>query len=317
MRYKRFGSTGMEVSQLALGTWGIGGAGWDSYSDESRLDAIRAAIDCGVNFIDTAPAYNAGQAERYVGRALKELGVRHRVYISTKCGNEYINGAYVRSCDSAKLRRECEDSLRNLQTDYIDLYIIHWPDPKVPFGETMEVLNDLKKQGKILHIGVSNFTREQIAQASQYGRIEACQPQFSMVERSNEALMRWCAGQGMGVMAYGPLGGGILTGAYREMRAYAPGDSRSRFYPYFKEPLFSRVQRLLGVMDEMSAQRGMPLSQIAINWAAQKEFVSTCIVGAQSRKKVEENCACFDWQLSPEELAILDEAIDRCLGGEN
>ena len=239
--------------------------------------------------------------------------MRHEVYISTKCGNEYINGAYVRSCDSAKIRRECEDSLRNLQTDYIDLYIIHWPDPAVPFEETMDVLCDLKKQGKILHIGASNFTREQIEQASRYGLIEACQPQYSMVERSNESLMRWCAGQGMGVMAYGPLGGGILTGAYRELRTYAAGDSRNRFYPYFKEPMFSKVQQLLAVMDELGAQKGVPLSQIAINWAAQKEFVSTCIVGAQSRKKVEENCACFEWQLAGEELALLDKAIERYL----
>lgn len=313
MRYQDFGTTGMRVSQLTLGTWGIGGAGWDSHPESSRLDAIRAAIDCGINFIDTAPAYNAGEAERHVGRTLQELGVRHEVFISTKCGNEYIDGAYVRSCDSAKIRRQCDESLRNLRTDYIDLYIIHWPDPKVPFGETMDVLNDLKKQGKILHIGVSNFSREQIEEASQFGLIEGVQPQFSMVERGNEELMRWCAGQGIGVMAYGALGGGILTGAYRELRSYAPADSRNRFYQQFKEPLFSRVQRLLLEMDRLSAGKGVPLSQIAINWCAQQEFVSTCLVGAQSRRKVEENCACFGWQLTPEERTFLDEAIQSCM----
>ena len=313
MRYKTFGKTGLKVSELALGTWGIGGAGWDDNSDDTRLDAIRAAVESGINFIDTAPAYNAGEAERYIGKALKEMGARKDVVIATKCGNEFINGAYVRDGSPDKILRECEESLRNLQTDYIDVYLVHWPDPKVPFAETMGALNQLKKEGKILHVGVSNFTQEQMEEAGQYCEIEAYQPQYSMVYRSNEELMKWAAQQGMGIMSYGSLGGGILTGAYRQVQSFATMDNRNRFYKHFQEPMFSKIMKLLAVMDEMSARRNVPLAQIALNWAAQKDFVSSCIVGAQSRKKVEQNCAAFSWDLTAEEMATLDKAIHEYL----
>ena len=125
MRYKQFGKTGMQVSEMALGTWGIGGVGWDTHSEESRLDAIRAAVEAGVTFFDTAPAYNAGVAEQVLGKALADLGARKNVIISTKCGNEYINGGYVKDGDPKKILRECEESLRNLRTDYIEIGRAH------------------------------------------------------------------------------------------------------------------------------------------------------------------------------------------------
>ena len=315
MRYKEFGNTGLRVSEMALGTWGIGGAGWDTYTDEARLAAIHAAIECGVNLIDTAPAYNAGAAERYVGKVLKDMGVREKMYIATKCGTEFIDGAYVRDCSAAAVIRECEESLRNLQTDYIDLYLVHWPDTKVPVEETMGALNTLKEQGKIRHIGVSNFTREQIQEAEQFGSIEACQLQYSMVSRASQAQLEWAAQQGKGVMTYGSLGGGILSGAIRKLETYAAGDSRNRFYKHFQEPTFSKIMKVLETMDQISAARGqVALSQIAINWAAQKPFVSTCIVGAQTRRKIEENAAGFGWELTEAELAQLDKAIAEHLG---
>lgn len=316
MRYKLLGKTGMKVSEMTLGTWGIGGAGWDDNPEETRLDAIRAAVECGVNFIDTAPAYNGGIAERYIGKVLKDMSVRKDMIITTKCGTEFINGTYVRSCARDTILRECEESLRNLQTDYIDLYLIHWPDAQVPLEETMDALNTLKQQGKVLHVGVSNFSREQIEEANRYCPIEAYQPQYSMVFRGNEPQMRWAAEQGIGVMSYGSLGAGILTGAYRNLTAFADTDNRSRFYKFFQEPMFSKVQELLKFMDQLAAERKVPLSQIALNWAAQKPFVSSCIVGAQSRKKIEENCACFDWMLTDTEMQQLDVAIHQYLDEE-
>lgn len=313
MRYKEFGKTGMQVSEMCLGTWGIGGSGWDSYSDETRLDALCAAFENGVNFVDTAPAYNAGEAERYVGRALKKMGNRKDIIISTKCGNEFIDGKYVRCGSADRIYRQCEMSLKNLQTDYIDLYLIHWPDPKVSLTETMGALSDLKKQGKILHIGVSNLSKEQILEVQQCDDIEAFQPQYSMVCREKEELIRWAADQGMGVMTYGSLGAGILTGAIRELKEYDPEDNRRRFYKFYQEPMFSQVMKVLTVMDEIAAERHVPLAQIALNWCAQKSFVSSCIVGAQTRKKVEENCAAYSWKLTQEEIQKLDGALDRYL----
>lgn len=311
MKYTKFGKTGIEVSKMCLGTWGIGGAGWDNYSDESRMDAIKAALDCGINFIDTAPAYNAGKAEQYVGETLHKLGARKEVVISTKCGNEFIDGKYVRCGSVDKILRECDESLQNLKTDYIDVYLVHWPDPNVPMEETMDALNQLKKQGKILHAGVSNFTKEQMEEANKYCEIEAYQPQFSMVDRDNEELIRWAHAQDMGVMTYGTLGGGILTGKYRELKTYEANDNRNRFYPYFREPLFSKAMKLLSVMDKISKERNVPLAQIALNWTLKKEFISSCITGSQSRDKIEANCKVFDWELSAEEMQILDKAIEE------
>ena len=232
MRYKKFGKTGLEVSQICLGTWGIGGAGWDAHSDEERMDAIKAALDCGINFIDTAPAYNAGKAEQYIGETLHHLGARKDVVIATKCGNKYVDGKYIRCGSESLIRRQCEESLKNLQTDYIDLYLVHWPDPNVSMEETIGTVAQLKKEGKILHAGVSNFTKEQIEEASKYCEIEAYQPQYSMLDGDNEETIRWAADRGMGVMTYGTLGGGILTGSYRKIRTFGETDNRNRFYPY-------------------------------------------------------------------------------------
>lgn len=309
MRYKKFGKTGLEVSQICLGTWGIGGAGWDAYSDEERMDAIKAALDCGINFIDTAPAYNAGKAEQYIGETLHHLGARKDVVIATKCGNKYVDGKYIRCGSESLIRRQCEESLKNLQTDYIDLYLVHWPDPNVSMAETIGTVAQLKKEGKILHAGVSNFTKEQIEEASKYCEIEAYQPQYSMLDGDNEETIRWAADRGMGVMTYGTLGGGILTGSYRKIQTFGETDNRNRFYPYFREPLFSKVMELLKVMDAIAAERNVPLAQIAVNWTLQQEFISSCITGAQSRRKVEENCAGLNWNLMDEEIICLNKAI--------
>ena len=312
MRYKQFGKTGMQVSEMALGTWGIGGVGWDTHSEESRLDAIRAAVEAGVTFFDTAPAYNAGVAEQVLGKALADLGARKNVIISTKCGNEYINGGYVKDGDPKKILRECEESLRNLRTDYIDLYLVHWPDPNTPFEETMEALNRLKKEGKILHVGVSNFSREQMEEAGRICPIEAFQPHYSMVNRTNEELMRWASEQGMGIMTYGSLGGGILTGQFREVPTFGHGDMRASFYgPMFTEPGFSQIQTLLKVMDGIAETHKATVAQVAINWALAHDYMHTVLTGVGNAAEAEENCAAAAWELTVQEKQELDEAISK------
>ena len=313
MKYRELGTTGMNISQITLGTWGMGDVGWDHYDESTRIDAIRTAAQCGVNLIDTVPAYNNGAAERLVGRALAQLGIRNELYISTKCGNVFVDGkVYRRDGSAAMIRQQCEESLVNLQTDHIDVMLIHWPDPDTPFEETLGALNELKKEGKILHIGVSNFTQEQILEAGKYGRIEVIQPPYSMVNTQQEEMMQWAFSQGIGSMTYGSLGGGILTGKIREAKEYAPTDSRNRFYKHFHEPLFSCAMKIVDVMDEISESHGnVPLSQIALNWSYRKDYVSTCIVGAQTKEKVLENCAAADWSLSEDEAAKLDEAVRK------
>ena len=306
MQYQEFGKTGLRVSKLCLGTWGIGGAGWDRYSDESRMDAIKAALECGINFIDTAPAYNAGKAECYVGETLNKLKKRREVVISTKCGNKFVDGKYLRCGSKESILKQCDESLKNLKTDYIDIYLVHWPDPAVELEETIDAVSTLKKEGKILHAGVSNFSKEQIEEAQKYCKIEAFQPQYSLADRKDEKLIRWAHEQGLGIMTYGTLGGGILTGNYRKLRTFEQTDSRNRFYPYFKEPLFSKAMELLTIMDQIAEERNVSLAQIAEKWVIQKRFVSSCIIGAQSRARVEENCRNLQWELTDNEIRRLE-----------
>ena len=306
MQYQEFGKTGLRVSKLCLGTWGIGGAGWDSYSDESRMDAIKAALECGINFIDTAPAYNAGKAECYVGETLSKLKKRREVVISTKCGNKFVDGKYLRCGSKESILKQCDESLKNLKTDYIDIYLVHWPDPDVELEETIDAVSTLKKEGKILHAGVSNFSKEQIEEAQKYCKIEAFQPQYSLADRKDEKLIRWAHEQGLGIMTYGTLGGGILTGNYRKLRTFEQTDSRNRFYPYFKEPLFSKAMELLTIMDQIAEERNVSLAQIAEKWVIQKRFISSCIIGAQSRARVEENCRNLQWELTDNEIRRLE-----------
>lgn len=318
MEFSTLGKTGLCVSQLTLGTWGIGGAGWDHYPDEVRTDAIRAAIESGINYIDTAPAYNAGKAERYIGKTLEEAGLRDRVLIATKCGNRFINGQYVRSGKPENIFAECEDSLRNLRTDHIDVMLVHWPDPTVPFEETFGALSGLKEEGKIRHIGVSNFSKEQILEVRKTVDIEVLQLQFSMLNQDNEELLKWAHSEGIGTMAYGALAGGILTGRYRTVETYEAADSRNRFYgKFFQEPYFSRVMRLLEIMQPIAEAHGSTLSATALNWARRKNYVDTCIVGTQERERVEANARALQWQLTAEESTVLDTAIREIIFCEN
>lgn len=312
----RFGKTEMMVTPITLGTWGIGGAGWDPNSDETRLDAIAAAVECGINFIDTAPAYNAGAAERYIGKALEDMGkdVRDHIFIATKCANAFIDGQYVRSGRGDLILQQCEESLQNLRTDYIDLMIVHWPDPVVPYEETFGALNRLKEEGCIRHIGVSNFSLEQLQRALRCADVEALQLQFSMVNQDNMEVLRWAHDHDLGVMTYGSLGGGILTGRYRTLKTYETMDNRNRFYPYFREPLFSKVMDLLEDMQPVADRHRVTLAQVAINWSRQKSFVDTSIFGAQTRERILSNVSCLDWSLTEEEMQALDRAVLEKLG---
>ena len=313
MRYKKFKNAGVEVSELATGTWAIGGARYGEVNEKDSIAAIHAMIDGGVNLIDTAPAYNCGISEQIVGRALKG-GYREKVFISTKFGiGDGMDKAGVIPRDSSREAcfKECEDSLRRLDVDYIDFYFVHWPDVNTPIAETMDAMLELKKQGKIRFIGVSNFDKALIEECLKTTMIDVFQPPFSMVNQSERELMQWCYEKGINTLSYGSLGSGILTGAIREMPNWDPLDFRFTFYDFYKEPKFSKCQELLKTMDEISAGNGKPLSQIALNWATQKEFVGTALCGVRNVAEAKENCATFDWKLTDEEVAILDKKLDE------
>ena len=289
---------GSKVPAIGLGTFGS-----DKYNSDQIAEAVYGGIRAGYRMIDCASVYqNENRIGESIERVLKEGIVdRADLFITSKVWNDMHN----------RVKESCEKSLKDLRVSYLDLYLVHWPDPNVSMEETIGAVAQLKKEGKILHAGVSNFTKEQIEEAGKYCEIEAYQPQYSMLDGDNEAVIRWAAAQDMGIMSYGTLGGGILTGTYREVRTFGETDNRNRFYPYFREPLFSKVMELLEVMDAIASERGVPLAQIAVNWTLQQPFITSCIAGAQSRKKVEENCAGLEWQLTEDEMHRLDQAIQR------
>ena len=311
MRYKHVGNAGIDISALAVGTWAIGGQQWGDVNEKDSIDAIRAMIDGGVNLVDTAPIYGNGHSEEVVGKAL-ENGYREKVFLATKFSiSNAENGAVINNGSYENAIWECEQSLKRLNTDHIDIYIMHWPDPATPVEVTMRALADLKKSGKIRFIGVSNFDRNLIEEAQKVVRIDFLQPPYSMVEESQKELLAWCETQGIGTMTYGSLGAGILTGAIRELPDWEENDFRYTFYDYFKNPKFSKIMELLKVMDKIAQVRNKPLAQIAINWSTQKSYVSTAICGVRDPQQAYENCATFDWELTGEEMELIDSEIER------
>jgi len=314
MRYKRFGKTDLQASVMTVGTWPAGGDNWGAIDDDLCVDAIRAMLDNGVNFIDSAPGYGWGHSEGTVGRAIKGYD-RSKVIISTKTGVCHDPVARRNYFDDSReeILREVDVSLKWLDTDYIDLYIIHWPDGKTPAEETMGAMNDLIKAGKIRYIGVSNYSIEQIEEASKYATISALQPPFSMVNRSAVKIMEYCRDHDIAVMTYGSLGAGMLTGAFRTAADTAvldPEDVRFTFYRHFKEPLFSKCQVLLKTLDAIAAARGVPVAQVAANWITQNALVNTALMGVRNADEANENCGAMAWELTAEEIALIDAAIE-------
>jgi len=319
MRYKHFVNADIDVSVLGVGTWAIGGDGYGEVNDKDSIEGIRTMLDNGVNLIDTAPAYGSGYAEKIVAQAIKGYD-RSKLLISTKVGIgnttlKFRKGGqgFVRDSSFDNILYECEQSLRRLETDYIDFYFIHWPDYDTSFEETANAMLQLKKEGKIRYVGVSNFSKEQIEEFSKYCQIDVIQPPFSMMVRKNEELMKWALEKGIDSLTYGSLGAGILTGKYREVPTFGPGDPRNGFYPYFKEPQFSKVMKVLEVMDKISEETGKPLAEITLNWTTQKDYVSTSLCGVRNSIQALQDCKAFDWELSELNMSEIDAAVEKYL----
>ncbi len=310
MRYKKYARAGVEVSELAVGTWAIGAKNYGEYDRAEAFCAIREMLDRGVNLIDTAPCYGNGTAEKFVGELFEEVP-REKVLISTKVGlaPDIHTRGYRRDGSYKNVMREVESSLMNLGTDYIDFYFIHWPDAQTPIPETMAALAELKRKGYIRYVGVSNFSKEQIQEAEEVLPIDVQQPPYSMVDRRFEDLMKWGVGEGISSMTYGSMGGGILSGKMRSIPNYDANDIRMTFYDTFREPKFSKIMELLKVMDEIAQKHQATVSEVALNWSTQQEFVATALVGVRSRKHVEENCAAFEWMLETEEVNAISSKI--------
>lgn len=319
MKYSYNRRCNAKLSALGAGTWSMGGRNdygliyGDARKRSESVGALHTLIDGGVNVIDTSPVYGVyGTAESLVGQALQEVD-RDTIFLVTKFGDycDAQTGGRIIDDSRADILKEIEGSLERLKTSHIDLYLMHYPDPNVPVSETMQTLNELKEQGRIRHIGVSNVTLGQLKDCMEYAEIDALQVQYSLLKRSAEPLLMWAHEQGIMTMTYGSLGGGILSGAFRTLPNFEEKDIRYTFYPYFREPLFSKIQGLLDDMDIIAVRHDVPLSHVALAWTAQKGFVTMALVGSGTVRSAKENCRAFELELTADEMRFLDESIDR------
>jgi aryl-alcohol dehydrogenase-like predicted oxidoreductase len=292
------GRSGLRVSRIAFGTWQLGGD-WGSFDEETATRAIRQARELGVNLFDTAQAYGFGRSEALLGRALREELRRDRgaVVIATKGG---INPGSDRPRDARRafLRKGVEESLRYLGVDYIDLYQVHWPDADTPAEETATALQELVDEGKIRHVGVSNYDTAQLTAFDAIRPAETLQPPYHLFRRHIEAdPMPYCRMHDIGVLVYSPLGSGLLTGALTPDSAFAPDDWRSQSVAFTGENLRHNLL-IVGRLKKLAAERSVTVGQLAIAWTLAKPGVHVAIVGARSPKHVEDSLAAAGIELT-------------------
>jgi aryl-alcohol dehydrogenase-like predicted oxidoreductase len=298
------GNSGIEITPIIVGTWQAGKRGWVGIEDTEVIQALRAAFDAGITTFDTAEVYGNGYSEQIVGQALAE--VRDRTVIATKVFANHLK--YQQVIDA------CEGSLKNLKTDYIDLYQIHWPagsfkSEVVPIEETMRALNDLKQQGKIRAIGVSNFSRDQLAEAAQHGRIDSLQPPYSLFWRGLEQdAMPYCVENNISIIAYSPLAQGLLTGKFSADHKFEEGDIRNK-NKLFQGENYQRAQQALDKLRPIADRNQCSLAQLALAWAIAQPQISA-IAGARNSEQAVQNAKAAEIQLSESDLAEID-AIGR------
>ncbi len=300
MKLRSLGHSDIQISPIIMGTWQAGKSGWVDVEDQLVIDAMKAAFDAGVTAFDTAEVYGDGYSEKLVAKALSD--VRDRVVIATKVFANHLKYDQV--------IKACEGSLKRLQTDYIDLYQIHWPSGSfnheiVPVEETMRALNTLKDDGKIRAIGVSNFSRDQLAEAAQYGQIDSIQPPYSLFWRQFEQdAMPYCIDHGISIIAYSSLAQGLLTGKFGPDHRFAKDDIRSK-NKLFQGETYQKALQALDQLRRIAEKYDTSLTCLALAWLIAQPN-SNAIVGARKPEQATENAKAADIKLSEEDLAEMD-----------
>jgi aryl-alcohol dehydrogenase-like predicted oxidoreductase len=305
------GSSGIAVSQVCLGAWAIGGMMWGGSEEAESIRTIQAALDQGINFIDTAPVYGFGRSEEVVGKALKGFAPRDKVVVASKAGLEWNQKGWVhRNSSRERILKEIDDSLSRLQTDYIDLYQIHWPDPLVPFEETAQAMAVLLAAGKIRAIGVSNYSPEQMEAFGQAAPLKSVQPPYNLFERAMEKdVLPYAREKGLSVLAYGSICRGLLSGRMRPDTAFA-GDDLRRFDSKFKQPRYPDYLKAVAGLNDLAQKRyGRGVLEMALRWVLDKGVIA--LWGARHPEQLEPLGRVFGWSLAEEDLAEIDRIISR------
>jgi aryl-alcohol dehydrogenase-like predicted oxidoreductase len=300
--------TALKVSRVALGTWAMGGWMWGGTDELESIRTIRAAIDQGINLIDTAPVYGFGVSEEIVGKAL--AGIRSSVVVATKVGLEWRNGKPYRNATRARIRTELNDSLRRLRTDYIDIYQVHWPDPLVPIEETADTMRELYEQGKIRAVGVSNFS---VAQMQAFGRVaplHVLQSPYNLFERGIEAdLLPYCQANGIATFGYGALCRGLLSGRMQAGTAFS-GDDLRRVDPKFGAPRFAEYLSAVGQLDRLAQRRyRKEVIQLAVRWMLD-QGISVALWGARHPDQLHAARGVAGWSLDAAARANIDHILN-------
>jgi len=311
MDTRPLGTSDLRITPIGFGAWAIGGSGWEfawgAQDDQESIAAIREALHAGINWIDTAAVYGLGHSEEVVARALE--GVRERPYVFTKCNMVWDERREIgHSLKSHSIRRECEASLRRLKVDAIDLYQIHWPIPDEDIEEGWTTMAKLKEEGKVRHIGVSNFNVAQMKRAQVIASIESLQPRYSLVHREIDTeILPFAAWKNIGVIVYSPMASGLLTGAMTAERIAAlPTDDWRKRNSDFQEPQLSRNLRLVRLLRAIGNRHGRTPGEVAIAWVLHNPAVTGAIVGARRAEQVRGVVGAVDFRLSLRELAEIE-----------
>jgi aryl-alcohol dehydrogenase-like predicted oxidoreductase len=309
MEFATIPETSIRISRVGLGTWAIGGWMWGGTDEEESINAISAAIDRGVNLIDTAPAYGFGRSEEIVGRAIADSGRRSRVLIATKAGLEWKDGKVFRNASRERIRREIGDSLRRLQTDYIDIYQVHWPDPLVSIEETAETMQTLFDQGKIRAIGVSNFSVAQIERFRRVAKLHVVQPPYNLFEREIEAeLLPYCRQSGLATLTYGALCRGLLSGKLQE-DAHFEGDDLRLTDPKFQPPRYAQYLAAVRRLDQFAGDNYRKrVIHLAVRWILD-QGATTALWGARHPGQLQPIDEVFGWSLDTAAKAEIDRIL--------
>ena len=304
MKYNRLGRTELTLSAVGLGGWPFGGGyDWGNVDTAQGTQAVQTALACGINWIDTAPVY--GESEVFLGRVL--AGMRSRVVIATKCGLVKRSSWPEHDLSSRTITLQLENSLKNLRTDYIDLYQIHYPDPQTPWEEVFGCLARLKKQGKIRYIGVCNVDEKQLKKIlSVFPDLAAVQNEFSLLHPARgQAVLPLCAAQGIGFIGYGGLCGGILSAKYKKKPNFRRADARNYFYKCYRGESFVCAQRIVSRVRETAVRLGKSPAQVALGWALSQTGVSAVLCGMRTPEQARENAGAAD-ALPAEKIPFLE-----------
>jgi len=301
--------TSLEVSRIALGTWAIGGWMWGGTDEAESVSTIRAALERGINLIDTAPVYGFGRSEAIVGKAVAEGNLRSRAIIATKAGLEWRDGKVFRNAGRARIMTELDDSLRRLRTDYIDIYQVHWPDPLVPVAETAEAMHALFQQGKIRAIGVSNFSVAQIEQFRNVAPLHVVQPPYNLFEREIEAdILPYCRRNRIATFGYGALCRGLLTGRMGQDTEFA-GDDLRRTDPKFQQHRFAQYLAAVNRLDYLARDRfGRRVIHLAVRWMLDRG-ISAALWGARHPAQLDPVGEVAGWSLDAAAMTEIDRIL--------